>query len=57
MPHACIFVFVNWGFRGVRFQWHGTYSCKNAADRKGASSRSSGNNDEGFEEFLEGMFP
>ncbi|OEL16933.1 Protein FRA10AC1 [Dichanthelium oligosanthes] len=26
-------------------------------DRKGASSRSSGNNDEGFEEFLEGMFP
>jgi len=26
-------------------------------DRKGSSSRSSGNNDEGFEEFLEGMFP
>ncbi|XP_037465610.1 protein FRA10AC1-like isoform X1 [Triticum dicoccoides] len=26
-------------------------------DRKGASSRSSGNNGEGFEEFLEGMFP
>jgi len=29
----------------------------NSADRSGASSRSSGNNDEGFEEYLEGMFP
>jgi hypothetical protein len=28
----------------------------NSADRR-ASSRSSGNNDEGFEEYLEGMFP
>jgi protein FRA10AC1 len=47
-----IVVFVPSGFKDAK-----NSGSQRPADRCGASSKSSGNSDEAFEEYLEGMFP